>query len=163
MKRVRNVGKMVLSLLLCCAMFNCTAFAAGPKTIQVGNVIIESGYAPTNIMPLREEHVFANGSYSCTSTRAYKVSGTCRSVNGDYLKVRITNTGDADLSIKYVVTVKGTSVPDDDILTPAKGVYESLSHTMDGTGLDCTFTLEITSNSRNKTGNFDVYVSQYWS
>lgn len=162
MKNTRKFGKMALSFLLCCALLNFTAFAAEPEVVQVGDVTIMSGITPTGIMPLAEMHVFFDGSGSCTFSNAYPISGTCRSVNGDYLKVVITNTGDADLAIKFSVTVDGDTGAVNEILTTEEGVYETSAFKQDGTGLDCTFKIDVTSNERGKTGIFKAYIVQYW-
>lgn len=163
MKNTRKFGRIVLSFLLCCTMINCTAFAAGPEVIQVGNVTIVSGLTPTGIMPLREEHRFFNETGSCTYNTASTFSGICHPVNGDYLKVIITNTGDADLAIRFGVTVDGDTGAVNEILTTEKEVYETSAFRKDGTGLDCTFTIDIKSNQRGKIGDFYIYVVQYWT
>lgn len=164
MKSVRNFGRMALSLLLCCAVLTCTAFAAETEVFHLGNVTIVSNHAPSEIMPLKELHLFYDNEVgTCTFNSGRKYPGTCRAVNGDYLALQVTNTGNTDLKIRFSVTIDGDTVAVNEILTPQQRVYSTSAFTKDGSGLNCTFEVEILSADRLKSGDYTIYAAQYWT
>lgn len=160
MKNTRSLGKKFLCLLLCCAMLSCTAFAASPEKIQVGDVVITVNAEEAGLLTRAERHVFVETSGTCTFSRPFTVSGTCREVNGNHLYFGVINDGDTDLNIKLTITAGEHTVILNDILTPEDLVYERTVDSLTDGGLTCSFTLEITARRSGQTGYYDVYVAQ---
>lgn len=162
MKTARMMRKMLLSMLLCCAMLVSTAFGAEMRQIRVGDVTITSNDPNVSVNHLSRaaSRVFIDTSASCTSSKPFSLSGNCKPEDGKYLYFLIENTGNTDFNVRLTLTSNGESVTLNDPVFPEDPIYIQNVHSNTNNGLDCSFSIQITPRRSGETANFDIYISQ---
>lgn len=160
MKKLRTISKATLSLLLCCAMLSCVAFAAGPVEVyHVGDVTITFGGEAPTIMPQANQKVLLGGDFIFSSTRKFYPIRTDPN-DGSNLSLRVDNFGSTNIRVTY--TIKVGNEPEVEVMKeipPIAYVYGSA--TSEAGGLNCTVTIEVEPVNAGETGHAYISVLQY--
>lgn len=162
MKTARMMRKMLLSMLLCCAMLVSTAFGAEMKQVRVGDVIVTTNDPNVSVNHLSRagSKIFLNTSASASYSKSFTFSANCKPDDGNYLSIIIDNTGNTDFKVRLTITSNGESYTQDDIVIPEDPIYiQSVSSATDG-GLNCSFSIQITPRRSGETANFDINIYQ---
>lgn len=158
MKKIRTIGKATLSLLLCCAMLSCTAFASGQVEVyHLGDLTITFGGEPPAIEP---RDYSWHKSVSCDGsgyTTAYHHATNPN--DGDNLSIRVDSIGGIDIEVKCTITAPdGREVIKTDVISPSG--YFHFDITGNGNGVDCTVDIQVKAYYANESGTANVYVQQ---
>lgn len=103
---------------------------------------------------LRPGRVFIDASASCTSSKPFHFSDTCRPEDGKSLSIRIENTGNTDFDIGF--SRNGKLVTQDCLVGSGNSIY---TRDVDGiTG--CSFGIQITPRRSGETANFGITIYQ---
>lgn len=160
MKTTRKMGKRLLSLLLCCVMLGCTAFAAAPNEIRVGDLIISTNPdAGINPLFLGPSHKLFDASSSSTSSRPFVYLVNTDPDLGSRMEIKVENTGDTVINVELTITASsGSPLTLDQNLNPG-AAFDRVVSQKDGLGLDCSISLTVKPVKTGVIGNF--YVSIY--
>lgn len=159
MKKIRTIGKAALSLLLCCAMLSCAAFAAGPVEVyHLGDLTITFGGEPLAIEPrdyLWHKSVPCYGShYTEAFSRATDPN------DGDNLSVRVDSIGGIEIEVKCTIRYSnGGKFEKTDVISPSGYFYVDI--TGNGNGVNCDVTIQVKAYNANETGTANVSVKQW--
>lgn len=159
MKKLRTISKAALSLLLCCAMLSCAAFAAGPvKVYHVGDVTITFGGEAPAVEPQANETVLLGGDFTFNSALEFAPIYT-NPKNGSDLSLRVDNFGNTNIRVSYTIKVKGEpEVKLTQEISPFAYVYGNA--TSKAGGLDCSVSIKVEPVNAGETGYAYVSVVQ---
>lgn len=159
MKKIHTIGKAALSLLLCCAMLSCAAFAAGPvKVYHLGDVTVTFGGEAPVIDPQANETVLLGGNFTFNSALEFAPIHT-NPKNGSDLSLRIDNFGNTNIRVSYTIKVKGEpELHLSEQISPLACVYGNA--TSQSGGLECSVSIKVEPVNAGETGCAYVSVVQ---
>lgn len=160
MKKIRTIGKATLSLLLCCAMLSCTAFASGQVEVyHLGDVTITFGSEPPAIEPLADEIILlGKDNYTFSSFQEFSVN--TKPEDGSDLSLRIDNYGNTNIKVLYTIKVEGEQeLKLKREISPFANVYGTA--TSKAGGLKCAVNIEIEPANAGETCTASICVKQW--